>query len=119
MLRHFRFPALMLALAALALSLACNRDPNVKKQKYFESGKAYYEKGKYSEAAIQYSNALQIDGRFGEAHYELAKTYIKLESWPNAYRELNRAVDLQPDNVMAQLDLGNLLLGGGAVPQAQ
>ena len=43
--------------ALLSLLAGCNRDPNVKKQKYLESGKAYYEKGRYREAAIQFQNA--------------------------------------------------------------
>jgi hypothetical protein len=43
----------------------CSRDPNVRKQKYLESGERYYEKGKYREAAIQYENAIQVDGSGG------------------------------------------------------
>ncbi|MFZ0439908.1 MAG: hypothetical protein WAL76_17405, partial [Candidatus Sulfotelmatobacter sp.] len=46
------------------LFTACSRDPNVRKQKYLESGDRYFEKGKYAEAAIQYSNAIQVDARF-------------------------------------------------------
>ena len=46
----------------------CSRDPNVRKQKYFESGEKYFAAGKYREAAIQYSNAVQIDSRFAQAH---------------------------------------------------
>ncbi len=116
--RASRFAALLLAFALLSLA-ACTRDPNVRKQRYLESGRKYYSEGKYREAAIQFQNAIQIDGRFADAHYELAKAYIKLESWSNGYRELSRTVDLQPDNTAAQLDLGNMMLAGGAAPQAQ
>src|SRR5216684_9398430 len=107
------------SLLLLSLLAGCTRDPNVRKQKYLESGKTFYDQGKYREASIQFSNAIQIDGRYFDAHYELAKTYIKLESWGNAYRELNRAVELQPESMAAQLDLGNMLLGGGQLPQAE
>jgi hypothetical protein len=48
-------------LLALSFLCSCSRDPNVRKQKYLESGDRYYDKGKVREAAIQYSNALQID----------------------------------------------------------
>ena len=51
----------------------CSRDPNVRKQKYFDSGEKYFAAGKYHEAAIQFSNAIQIDSRFAQAHYELAR----------------------------------------------
>jgi Tfp pilus assembly protein PilF len=88
------------AAVALSLSLAftagCSRDPNVRKQKYLESGKRYEANGKYKEAAIQFSNALKVDKNFADAHYELAKTYIKMGSLMPAYSELLRAVHLAP-----------------------
>src|SRR5205814_6355312 len=92
------FVLLTFALVSLSLLAGCTRDPNVRKQKYVESGRKYYAEAKYREAAIQFQNALQIDNRYADAHYELAKAYIKLESWTNAYRELSRTVDLQPEN---------------------
>src|SRR5258706_12840355 len=103
---------------ALAIT-ACARDPKVRKQNYMDSGKQYYEAGKYREASIQFSNALQIDPKDADLHYELAKTLFKLESWNNAYRELGRAIDLNPDNLPAQLDMGNLLLAGQNVSGAK
>lgn len=112
--------ALCVCVAVLAVfTLGCSRDPNVRKQKYMESGKKYFEDGKYREASIQFSNALQIDRRDATAHYELAKTLVKLQSWNNAYRELSITVDLQPDNYPAQLDLGYMLLAGRDPKRAQ
>jgi hypothetical protein len=40
-------------LAAAALLAGCHSDPNVRKQKYLESGERYSAQGKYREAAIQ------------------------------------------------------------------
>ena len=92
-----------------ALFAACNRDPNVRKQKYFESGERYFSKGKYREAIIQYRNAAEVDGAFAPAHYQLAQSYLKLQDWQHAYTELARTVELQPENYKARLDLANLL----------
>jgi hypothetical protein len=39
---------------AAALLAGCHGDPNVRKQKYLESGKRYSAEGKYREAAIQF-----------------------------------------------------------------
>src|SRR5436309_5967041 len=94
---------LILALMAIVFS-GCSRDPNVRKQKYFESGQRYFEKGKYPEAVIQFSNAIQVDARFADAHYQLAQTYLKMQNWPMAYQELDRTLQIQPDNLPAQLD---------------
>src|SRR5438445_1851156 len=90
---------LLLALGLIAtLFVGCSRDPNVRKQKYFESGQRYFEKGQYREAAIQFKNAVQIDSTFGDAHYRLAQTLLKLEQWTAAYQELSRTIELQPEN---------------------
>jgi len=97
----------------------CHRDPNVRKQKYLESGNRYSEQGKYREAAIQYMNALKVDKSFPEAHYALAQTYMHLGQYSGAYAELTRTVDLQPANLKARIDLGNLLLAGGKIDEAQ
>ncbi len=93
-----------------ALFTGCSRDPNVRKQKYLESGDRYFEKGKYREAAIQYSNALQVNSRFAQAHYQLGQTYLKLNDGNRAFQELSRAVELAPDNYRAHIDLANLLI---------
>jgi tetratricopeptide (TPR) repeat protein len=102
-----------------ALFTGCSRDPNVRKQKYFESAERYYAKGKYREAAIQYSNALQVDPKFAQAHYQLGETYLKLRDWNGAYQELSRAAELNPDNYRAQVDVANLLISGRDLKQAQ
>ena len=112
-------PRLLLALLTLSIFLlSCSRDPNVKKQKYFANGKSYFAKANYQAAAIAYLNAIQIDPQFAEAHYELAQTYVKLGVWKGAYAELMRCTELQPDNVAAHIELGNLLLAARNLDQA-
>ncbi len=113
-----------LALAALTMAAVCGlggckHDPNVQKQKYLESGQRYEKEGKYREATIQFSNALKVDRNFAPAHYELAKTYIQLGSMIAAYQELQRTVSLNPGNIPARVDLGNMLLAGGLPDRAK
>src|SRR6202021_3526727 len=93
-----------------ALLTGCSRDPNVRKQKFLESGNRYFDKGKYREAAIQYSNAVQLDSGFAQAHYQLGQTYLKLGDSSRAFQELSRTVELAPDNYRAHIDLANLLV---------
>ncbi len=99
-----------------ALFTGCNRDPNVRKQKFLESGNRYRDKGKFREAAIQYANAIQVDARFAEAHFQLGETYLKLKDGNRAFTELSRAVDLAPDNYQAHNELANLLIAGAHNP---
>src|ERR1700738_1103170 len=107
-----RISAALALLFTLGLTLGCHRDPNKVKQKYFESGKRYADEGKLKEASIQLQNALKVDHNFGDAHYELSKVYLKQGNVMPAYAELLRTVDLQPGNLPARVDLGNLLLAG-------
>jgi tetratricopeptide (TPR) repeat protein len=108
-----------LLLVAFTLLTGCHTDPNVKKQKYLESGKRYSAEGKYREAAIQFSNAVKIDKSYADAHYELAQAYEHLGQFGAAYGELGRTVELQPTNYKARIDLGNLLLAGGKIDDAE
>ena len=94
------------------VTAGCFRDPNARKQKYLESGTHYFQQGKYPEAAIQFGNALQIDKNFAPAHYQLARCFLRQNLFSNAYRELSIAVELEPKNWQAQMDLANLLFEG-------
>ena len=117
-MKHSHLLRLSLTLGCIAIFLtACSRDPNVRKQKYYESGQKYYAAGKYREAIIQFRNATEVDETFAAAHYQLAQTYTKLQDWAKVYYELGRTVDLQPDNYKAQADLANLLILYGQADQ--
>jgi Tfp pilus assembly protein PilF len=111
------FCVILIAIAGLVAG--CTRDPNVRKREFFESGSRYYAKGQYQEAAIQFANAIHIDPKFEQAHYKLGSCDIRLRQWPDAYKELTRAVQLQPTDLKARLELGNLLLLGRQFQAAQ
>jgi tetratricopeptide (TPR) repeat protein len=112
-MKHVSFP-LFVVLVCLAASLtACSHDPNVRKQKYYESGQRYSAEGKYREAVIEYRNATQVDPTFADAHFQLAEALLKLQDWQHAYFELGRTLELQPDNYKAHIDIANLLIVSG------
>ena len=103
-----------------ALLTGCSRDPNVRKQKYLESGQRYFDKGRYREAAIQFENAIQVDARFADAHYMLSETEMKLGDGGAYRQELETTVQVIPPDTndphllkllsAARLDLANLLI---------
>jgi tetratricopeptide (TPR) repeat protein len=106
----------ILLIAGLA---GCSRDPEVRKRNYLNKGNAYFERAKYSEAMIEYQNAIQIDPKFADAHYGLAKCFLRQRDWDHAYSELSHAVEYQPTDWQAQLALGDLLLSGGQALDAR
>ena len=104
-------------LAAVVTLVSCNRDPNVAKRRYLESGNKYFEKGRYKEARIRYKNALQKDMRFGPAYYKLGLTEMKLGQTLPAVNAFRRAVELlphdQPDYWDAMVELSEIYLFAG------
>ncbi len=112
----------LVLVCATSLLVSCSHDPNVRKQRYLESGIRFFDKGKYNEAAIQFSNALQVDPSFGEAHYELGKTYVKLQQDMHASQEFLQAIDklgTEAEKDKARLDLASLLITHGDYSQAK
>ena len=82
-------------------------------------GDREFSQGKYPEASIYYGQALQVDKYFAEGHYKLAQCHLKLGVWASAFRELSRAVELQPQNWPAQVQLAELALRGGKPQDAR
>src|ERR1700683_4826610 len=85
-------PLLLACSLLTALYTGWSRDPNIRKQKYLDSGEKYAAEGKYREAAIQFRNASL---RWGAS--------------TAASQEWTRSVELVPDNYRANTDLENLL----------
>ena len=104
----------LLLLLVVILAASCSRDPKAQAQRYLASGNKFFEKAKYKEASIMYRRALQQDLRFGEAYYRLALADIKLSSYGDAVRSLRRAVELQPKNTDAAVQLADIYMVASA-----
>ena len=76
-------------------------------------------KSQVPEAIVEYLNAIQIDPKFADAHFALAKAFLQQRDWNHAYQELSRAVEFDPANSKAQLALGNLMLAAGQKLEAR
>ena len=76
-----------------------------KKLSHFKKGQAYFEKGEYKAALLEYKNAVKIDPRFIAANLEMAKTQVNLGDAGGAYRSYRRVSELAPDNLEARIAL--------------
>src|SRR5436189_6346528 len=99
----------MVGLLAAAVS-GCTNDPEYAKAEYLKSGNRYFEQKKYTEAIVQYRNALQRDAKFGEARYKLAQSYEALGDLQSAAGEYIRAADALPRDADVQVRAGSALL---------
>ncbi|MGA9671305.1 MAG: tetratricopeptide repeat protein [Terracidiphilus sp.] len=105
-----RWPPIIALGLVIAILSACSLDPNARKRKYFESGQGYFEKHQFQEAAVQFTNAIQIDPGFANAHFQLAETYMNLQQSDRAYQEFARTVELRPEDDRARVAMTNLLI---------
>src|ERR1700730_18470813 len=110
---------LALLLPVSSFMWSCHRDPATRIQKATERGDREFIAGKYPEAIIYYSQALQVDSHNAPAHYKLAQSQLKMGSFASAFQELARAVELDPQNWAAQLELAKLSLRAGKAQDAK
>jgi tetratricopeptide (TPR) repeat protein len=106
-----RIALVFLILAAL-LTAACS--PEAKKKKALEGGNKYFDTGRYKQARLMYLNAVKADPRFGEAYYKLALTNLRLGSFAEAVGNLQRTIELQPENLDAHSKLADIYLNAYA-----
>jgi tetratricopeptide (TPR) repeat protein len=107
--------AMALAALTLAMASACRRAPQPQTtEQLLREGKAYAAQQKDAEAILQFRKAVQMDPKFGEAHYELALAYLRSNAPAAALDELLKAAELMPDHIDVNLSAGQLLLLGNA-----
>lgn len=118
--QRFHSKACLITLMQLCLIVSgCLRDANTRKQKFIAEGDHYATQLKYPEALLTYGRALQIDPKSPDVHYKIAKCHLNLADWTSAYRELQRTLELDPQNRGARLDLGYLYLAAGKPEEAK
>ncbi len=118
MLARIRFASRLVMVLTLAFIAAACSDPEKKKQEHIVRGDKYVAEKKDDFAVIEYSNAVKIDPKFGEARYKLAQTLERMNN-PAGYAEYIRAADALPNNRDAQIKATQILLVGGRFEDAK
>jgi tetratricopeptide (TPR) repeat protein len=95
------------ACAALMICVqcACSRSA----QSYLSRGNVLFDKSEYADAELQYRNSISRDPRLAEAYYRLGLTELQL-GHGDAQGDLQRSVDLDPNNEVYRVQLANVSL---------
>ncbi|NJL59091.1 MAG: tetratricopeptide repeat protein [Desulfobacteraceae bacterium] len=101
----------LFSLIAALLLCGCSSEEK-KKAKYFEKGKAYYEKGEYDSARIELENALKIDPKYQDALLYMGRNAVKLNDPKRAFGSYFNLERLQPDNMEAKTHLATFFFSG-------
>ncbi len=116
-----------LSACVLVMTLTgCSRTPEQKRASFVERGEQYGAAGDYARAAIEFHNALESAPRDAELHYKFGQALLGQKRPVDAYREFQRAVELDPKHREAGLRLaqikaasGDPAILGGALEQAK
>jgi len=109
-----------LCLVFLVLHLTCSCSTKEEKIiKYRKSAEQYAEEGKFKEAVIELKNVIQLDPENDEIFYDLGEVYVQLNYETDAFHSFVRATTINPDNLKAQLRVGQILLMGKKTKEAR
>ncbi len=79
-------------------------------KQYIDRGNQLFAAGKYADATLNYRNAIQKSPNSAEAYYRLGLSLLKQGQAGEAYQAFNHAVSLDPKNMAAKVQLGELSL---------
>jgi len=80
------------------------------KAEHVKRGESYLKESKYHEASLEFRNAIQLDEKFAEAHWGLARSYEGLERLGETIEELKLVVKHDVNHLEAHVKLGNYYL---------
>jgi tetratricopeptide (TPR) repeat protein len=89
--------------AAYYLDSFSSRD--VKRDRHLKLAREYVEKAQFSQAEIEFRNALKVDPAHAEGHFELGALLMRRGDIKRGFGEITRATDLRPDWAQARFQL--------------
>src|SRR5512141_1536880 len=92
---------------------SCDRSPEATLAKHVKRGDEYVKEEKFREAAIEYRNAVKAVPKDPAAHWKLAKASLEAKDIRTAFVELQKTVELDPNNFEALGKLGESYLMAG------
>ncbi|MBP1737710.1 MAG: hypothetical protein H6Q48_3 [Deltaproteobacteria bacterium] len=109
---------IILVSSTLFLAAGC-ASKEEKKAKHFDKAQEYIARNELKKAAIELKNVVQLDPKDDAAYEQLGEIYLKLKEHGEAFQFYTRAVSVNPENIKAQLKLGQMLLLAGKTGEAR
>lgn len=102
----YQVTLLSVILAAVFAISGC-ANPEKAKIAHVEKGEVYLKDEKFQEASLEFRNAIQIDDKLVSAHWGLARAYEGLQRFQEAFEELRKTTELDPNHLDSRVKLGN------------
>jgi tetratricopeptide (TPR) repeat protein len=94
----------------LACALLACQSEEARQAQHLERGEAFLKEEKWTEAQLEFKNAVRMDPKAAAAHYGLARAFLGGRDLRRAYWELEETVRLDPNNSDARLRHAEFLL---------
>ena len=94
----------------LSLSLAGCGGGEERQEKYLTRAQEHLAAGNYDKARVDVKNVLQINPNNAEAYFLMAEVEEQEQNWQFVLGNLNKAIELDPANLEANIKLGHIYL---------
>lgn len=94
----------------LAFTLTACGGGEERQAKYLERAQQHFDEGHYEKAKIDIKNVLQINANNAEAYYLMAQVEDKTQKWRAVFGNLNKALELEPEHLGANIKMGEIYL---------
>ncbi|OIP33206.1 MAG: hypothetical protein AUK27_10935 [Deltaproteobacteria bacterium CG2_30_66_27] len=108
-----RFVRFLVPCLAAVFLFSCSSTPAELVAKHTKRGDEFAQKEKYKEAVIEYKNAVKAGPNDAALRFKLAKAAMEARDFPTAFQELQKAVELDPNNFEAKAKLGEIYVVTG------
>src|SRR5437868_9271489 len=105
-----KFLLLILSATMLFAILGCTADPAKQKSDFVASAEKFMAAGKYSDAVIQYRNALKIEANSSVLNNSLGDAHFRNGQLRESFLAYKKATELDPANATAQLSMARFYL---------
>ena len=114
----FAMKSKMLLVMLLMSGLTACSSPTEKANSFYAKGEELLKKGDLNKAQVEFKNALQIRNSMPNAWYGLAEIAERKGEWQQMFELMNKVLELDPKNLLAQVKVGQLLLASGKLDMA-
>jgi tetratricopeptide (TPR) repeat protein len=120
MLSEFKMPSFkpIVALMCAVLLAACE-DPAERAEKYFQQGLELVDNEQFSQARLEFRNAVRLDETHAQARYQLGLLAEREGNIGVAFRQYTRLIEIDPENWRALAKLGRFYAASQRLEEAR
>jgi len=100
-MEHYNFRVMTIVLIGVLFFLSVSSVYAETAEEYYNSGNAYYKQGKYDQAIVEYTKAIEINPNLAEVYNNRAGVYIHKGNYEQAILDCTKAIELKPNYAYA------------------